>query len=133
MSIKAKSLSLTLSSFATIVFFYVLALYKDLFFYYWWFDIPMHFLGGFIAGLVSVYYFFIHNQSRVPTERKIFFTAIISAIIIGVVWEIFEYVTKLSFTIGDYRLDIIKDLFVDVYGAIVAYVYYSRQYKFKNE
>ncbi len=133
MTLKSKTASLTLRSSAVIIFLYVLAIYKDLFYYYWWFDIPMHFLGGFIAGMASVYYFFIHNQNRVPTEQKIFFTSVGCALLIGVLWEIFEYYTGLAFTIGDYRLDTIKDLLLDIYGALVAYVYLSRQYKFKNE
>ncbi len=133
MTIKSKTLTLTLRSFATVVFLYILALYKDLFFTYWWFDIPMHFLGGFSVALASVYLIYIHNQTRMPTDRGIFFTAILSALLVGALWEIFEYVTKISFTIGDYRLDTIKDLFIDIYGAIVAYIYFKRQYKFKND
>ncbi|MEK7176338.1 MAG: hypothetical protein AAB704_00755 [Patescibacteria group bacterium] len=115
---KTKIFYLTLFSFALLALLYSFALVSGLFFYWRWFDIPMHFLGGFFAGGVSMWFFFKKLQSR----REMFLATLFGALIIGAAWEFFEYFTGLAFvTYGNYVFDTIKDFLMDGFGALAFY------------
>jgi hypothetical protein len=94
---------------------------------FWWFDIFMHFLGGLWFGVVSIWFFFFSGftgrfKSQL-TARYIFTVSIVSVMIIGALWEIFEiYAGVTRFTI-DYQLDTSIDLIMDMFGAVVASIY----------
>jgi len=95
--------------------------------FYWWFDIPLHFLGGFCAGLISLYFYsFFHSQkSRPKTSFWLLVAAIFGTIAVGLVWELFEYSVGITFnTVGDYFLDTVKDLIMDILGGYAAYLYF---------
>lgn len=78
----------------------------------------MHFLGGFFAGGVSLWFFF--NKFQKP--REIFLATFFGALIIGAAWELFEYFTGLAFvTYGNYVFDTVKDFLMDGLGALAVY------------
>ncbi|MFA5001004.1 MAG: hypothetical protein WC531_02120 [Candidatus Paceibacterota bacterium] len=65
-------------------------------FWYWrwrWFDQPMHFAGGLLAGLVAIqiYLFFFYQDWKEVRGEEIILTSILGALIIGLVWEFFEF------------------------------------------
>ena len=101
------------------------------FFLYWiysWFDIMMHFLGGMIVVLSSFWFFFqsryVHLNQNI---HNIIFVAISSIIFIGIGWEIFEIIIGVP-VIGDFVLDTITDLVMDVIGASVATFIFMKIY-----
>lgn len=61
---------------------------------FWWWDIPMHFLGG-IAIAIASYYLLQHFEHRNLLEirsKVIYFLIIISIVgLSAVAWEIFEF------------------------------------------
>ncbi len=68
-----------------------------------WFDKVMHFLGGFFVAM------FWSGLIQSP------WLIISLTLLVGVAWEIWEYVRK---HIGEMR-DTIEDLFFDILGAVV--------------
>ncbi|MBP7805231.1 MAG: hypothetical protein KA052_03380, partial [Candidatus Pacebacteria bacterium] len=85
----------------------------------WWFDIPMHFLGGF-----TVFYFsailWLPARKWVSDTRFIF-EAVITTVLIGVLWEALEL--YLFFNYGSpafFTLDSISDVVFDLAGALLA-------------
>jgi len=109
---------ITFFSFSLMAILYAVALVYGLFFYWWWFDIPMHFLGGFFAGCLVLLIF----SKKFPVGRDLFLAGFFGALLIGVAWEFFEYLTGLAFIAqGNYTFDTIKDYLMDSFGALFAY------------
>lgn len=94
---------------------------------YWtviWFDIMMHFLGGALIALITL--FFIYDPKFFNFSDKkpvvIFFTAISITLIIGMGWELWELYMKFADVYAD-RLDTGLDLIMDTLGAISVCIY----------
>ena len=115
---KSKIFYLTLVSFVLLALFYSIALIQGWFFYWPWFDWPMHFLGGFFAGGFSLWFFF----KKLKNRQEIFLATFCGALIIGAAWELFEYFTGLAFVVyGNYVFDTVKDFLMDALGALAVY------------
>ena len=92
----------------------------------WWFDMSLHFLGGFFMAMLMVHYLKI---GEVPAIKK--YLIIVGAVsFIGIVWEFAEYLANQTlieplynnfgfraYFIGDLD-DTINDLLTDVVGAL---------------
>lgn len=85
----------------------------------------MHALGGFlIAGfLLWLVAFEVPASIRPRVPRLVL--AVLLALIIGVLWEIFEYVFGISGA-SEHGLDTILDLGADVGGALIGYLVFKR-------
>ncbi len=95
--------------------------------YYWWFDIPMHFLAGLCVGLAALWcYFSTDWRMHIPTlSLHVLVVALLGAFVVGIAWECFEYSIGLTYNaIGNYRLDTLKDLTMDITGGCAAYLYF---------
>jgi len=96
------------------------------FYLYWvfpWFDVLMHFLGGLLVALIGIWSLIYVVRTRVWicfSHRNILYTAVGTAIVVGVGWEIFEYINGLRVE-HNYALDTITDLIMDLCGAVFAY------------
>ena len=105
-----------------IVLIFVMNFLADKFYWYfsiWYFDIIMHFLGGFWLGLVAVYFFSPRNISNSSVFKILAFV-----LLVGLGWEVFEiwinnFVGPMSFNIVDTLLDIVLDIF----GGLCAILY----------
>jgi hypothetical protein len=89
----------------------------------WYFDMPMHFLGGVWLGLASIYLFSLKDDS-LRSIFKIFFIVLL----VGIGWEVFEiFVNK--FTIQDpfNFLDTVSDIFFDLSGGCFAILYFIKR------
>ncbi|MDP3875038.1 MAG: hypothetical protein Q8Q22_00755 [bacterium] len=82
----------------------------------WWYDLMMHTLGGFIGGLIILWFLESFDSS------KPILLALISVMIVGILWEIFEYVYDVA-QVADYWWDTITDLIADGVGAVLACFY----------
>ncbi|MFA6446305.1 MAG: hypothetical protein WCW14_03610 [Candidatus Paceibacterota bacterium] len=95
----------------------------DLYFYIWWFDTLMHFLGGLWIGLLFSWIFFsspMFNHWKLSGGRTVLLV-VITALIIGAGWEVFEVLARImdpSDTIY-YTFDTFKDLLLDTSGSCV--------------
>lgn len=140
-----KYMSLSLK-FVSYVFFLLLILYVvclgfNLFNNFEWVDIPMHFLGGFLAGGIFFFlfgYFFENDdvfKNNIERSKIIILSASFAALI-GVLWEFFEFFLELSFFTGQIQgiRDTMGDLFWDIIGGIVIGVwvlFLRRRYGYK--
>lgn len=112
--------------------------------WYWifkWLDIPMHILGGILAGYfglwlysLAIWYKSKYKISIVDlvNKSKRIWPAIISAIIVGIVWEVIEYYFGLSGLNEIHRTDTLFDLVNDTFGGFLAFLvwkYLSRNIK----
>jgi hypothetical protein len=103
----------------------LLALKYFLFWRLWWYDIPMHFLGGFI--LASIALWIVAYEVPVGLRPKVnrLAAAVLMALIVGILWEIFEYVAGITKGEAGYWQDTLKDITMDVVGGLAAYLVFN--------
>lgn len=93
------------------------------FFLYWkyvWLDIPMHVLGGVACALgYATLPFFGVKFSEVHTSLFWFLSF---TLLIGLVWEVFEYCAGVSRIETDFIFDTAFDFGMDAVGGILGYV-----------
>lgn len=120
-----------------ILLLHVLAIVNSWYWVYSWFDMPMHFLGGF--WLATVFFYFKPSlEFQNPKFAKLpnyLITAIITlgfVALVGVLWEFFEFLCDVFISSRGYlavsqlgTADTMSDLFFDLVGGSVAFVIYS--------
>ncbi len=108
------------------------ALITSAYFYIWWLDLLLHLAGGFWVGGLGIYLF-----RKTPLSKFLFLLAVVSfAALIGVLWELFEFITyQLWGTLG-YRIffqlgleDTLGDLLSDLVGGALAAILFRREEK----
>ncbi len=105
-----------------IFFIFITNFLANKFYWYssiWYFDMIMHFLGGFWVGLASLYVFLPQNISR-----KVIFKILLSVLIVGIGWEVYEVLVNdiIAQNPFDY-LDTLSDIFFDLSGGLCAILY----------
>jgi hypothetical protein len=85
----------------------------------WWFDMPMHFLGG-----LSVCYFsamvWLPFRAKL-SDGRFLFDVVITTILIGVMWEGLELYLYIQYGNPPFiMLDSFSDVFFDIAGALLA-------------
>lgn len=118
-----KAVFYTVASIATL---HILAVIFYLYWFIWWFDMPLHFLGGLCVGFFSMWVVSMFVKLIQSNNKKILVSAILGALFVGLMWEWFEYVNGITYnTVGSYKLDTIKDLILDCLGGYVSYLYFE--------
>lgn len=101
-----KKYVLALVTSALILYLHLLGLENALYFYYPWYDILLHFLGG--AALAFLILIFTKSWKK----------TLIGMLILAAGWEVFEYVLNIA---GEnYIPDTIIDFIMDTLGAFAA-------------
>ena len=121
--------------FSLIVLVVLIALHLagSYFSWYWsypWFDVIIHILAGLWVGLVFLWLASYLNQinSLVEYKAKSLLIALISAGLIGVVWELLENFGHLAFVNANgYGLNTAMDILNDVIGGVLAYLYFIKK------
>ena len=101
-----------------------IALSFSLYWTVWWFDIPMHFLGGALMALITLFIIYDSKFFNFSIKKPVvvFAVALGATLIIGLSWELWEL--YMGFTnIYEDQVDTIADLINDTLGAIVVYLY----------
>jgi len=88
----------------------------------WWFDILMHFSGGFWVGLFFLYVFY----DKYSALKKFLFV-ISCVLLIGILWEFFEFFMNLISTEVFSLSDTALDVFFDLFGGTFAIFYFSKR------
>jgi hypothetical protein len=96
-------------------------------FLYWttnWFDIPMHFLGGLLIGLIMVFVCYVSGYFNFPTTHQgsVFAVVLGGVLVVGLAWELWEIFVGLTDVIAD-QADTILDVIMDMLGGLVALGY----------
>lgn len=99
----------------------------------WWFDIPMHIMGGMFLSLLSGALFF--KKIRSLSQREVLVTILLFVLIVGLGWELFEYIVQAF--IKDAPLasipDSIKDMVMDLLGGLLTSLFVLRAIKRYNK
>ncbi len=89
----------------------------------WWFDMSMHFTGGFWLGLAMTWLLY-----TVDLSPKFVLKIILSVLLFGVLWEIFEILVNNIIAQNPFSLlDTISDIFFDLSGGFCAILYLWRK------
>lgn len=92
----------------------------------WWFDMPMHFLGGFFSAVLIMLFFYrrLRYIDTVNTTRALLYL-VAGTVVLGLVWELHEVVVERAIPAGMdivSFVDSISDLFFDTAGGLLAYL-----------
>jgi hypothetical protein len=106
----------------------------EVYFLYWafeWYDILTHFLGGLWVGMAALWFWYLSGYIRdIETiDFRALPIAILAGLVIGVVWEGYEYGVWMWSGSGlpiNYMQDTSLDIVVDVFGALFGYVAFKR-------
>lgn len=96
---------------------------------FFWYDMLLHFLGGFwVAGMI-IWYRFLEHQEQAPAVRTVLFFTLGGAFLIGFGWEIFEITVRVlvGADLEPYR-DGASDMVLDLLGASAMSFLYLRRF-----
>lgn len=108
-----------------------IVLFRHLQFSHPWVDIPLHLAGGLWVGLFTLWWFYSDRKWFPVKDRSsqmVITLALSSAMGIGILWEVFEYVVNLL-TVGEFYdlLDMTADLLNDAIGALAGAVFFMKR------
>jgi uncharacterized membrane protein len=101
--------------------------------WYWtysWFDSVVHILAGLWASSVFLWLASYLNQIDSLKEYRVksFLIALVSAALIGVIWELLENFWQLAvIDAPNYKLNTALDLVSDIIGGVLAYLYFTKK------
>ena len=100
-------------------------------FIFWWFDLLLHFLGGVWVSGMALWLFFlsgyVHGVARNSTN--ILLVAVISFLVIGIAWEIFEFLVGAIFAEEvEYFFDTATDMLIGLFGGLLVSYFFLRRY-----
>jgi len=98
---------------------------NELYWYYtiWYFDMIMHFIGGFWIGLLFFYIF----PEKYSSKNVVALVALF-VFMIGVGWEVFEVLVSNTFAKNPFNiLDTSSDLVFDLTGGLSATFYFFKK------
>lgn len=116
--------------FALVALLGVLQQLAFAYYLYWrfpWYDILMHFLGGVVVG--AVYLWVVrHELPAFLKKYETFAYVFLFSLVVGILWEVFEYLVGIDreFSRATRQFDTILDLVMDVSGATLSYMAFSR-------
>lgn len=132
-SILALIILVTLHLFGSYFSWYWNLTYRDFFgFDIPFYDIIIHLLAGFWIALVMLWLASILGlmKSLIGYKTKSFFIAVISAIILGIGWELVEnyYQVTTAEAVG-YVFNTTLDIICDAFGGLLAFLYFVKKSK----
>lgn len=111
--------TLFLASFATLALIHVVSTKFFLYWKYTWLDIPVHLFGGSIVALgISILPFF---RIELPKFFETMFGYVCLVIFVGIIWELFEYISGTSVYDEAFFGDTALDFCMDALGAVIGY------------
>jgi len=83
-------------------------------YYFWWYDIMLHFLGGLWVALAFQWY------AQAQKRLVLILPTILVVLIVGIGWEVFEILVGASRE-DNFMFDTSLDMLMDTIGGIVGY------------
>jgi len=121
---KNKAIIPALSALIVVIaLLHVAAMNYNLYYFLWWFDLLMHFLGGLWCGFFTLFYVMYFDRVRGAhySRLRIWMAALSVTLVVGIAWEFYEYFFGFTFTSKpSYQIDVILDLIMDTLGAVLA-------------
>ena len=134
-----KKLFKTLSTLIVFIFLVnFMAGILHLYYSIWYFDMPMHFLGGVFLGLLLICFFYTDiSEYTHGISLNFILKFLLSVLFIGVVWEVFEFIVNMFIAKSPFNLlDTISDVCFDCAGGFFVLLYLFKKYArsmLKNE
>ncbi len=103
--------------------------------WYWvypWYDVVVHIVSGLWIALMFLWLAAIFGQINSLKEYRVkgLLIALVSAVLVGVAWEVIENLSKISSVSADgYSLNTALDIFNDALGGLLAYLYFVKRRK----
>jgi hypothetical protein len=111
--------------FSLFALFHQIALTFSLYWYYWWFDILMHFWGGVLLGVL----FYIVIKSRWFNLKPKTLLMVGYLLIVTLGWEFFELLIKFTAS-NNYWSDTLIDVLMGLIGGLLVHAI-ARTYTMK--
>lgn len=94
---------------------------------WWWYDIPMHMLGGIVTAWSAVR-FFRAQKIIIKPLWALLVLIIGSAAIVGILWEVYEFFMDMvvAYSVQPNVADTVGDLFNDLFGATLFCLVYVK-------
>ena len=110
----------------TILLAHLGALFFNFYWQIFWYDKSIHFISGFLVGLVFLWIFSLSSfgGQRLKTRKGMLILSVAASFLVGVLWEVFEYFSGTTFSIGLYTRDAFLDLFFGSLGGYFAFLYF---------
>jgi hypothetical protein len=93
----------------------------------WWFDMPMHFMGGFFVALVALWlarYTLLAKRILGRYRGNYILVGMVAAFVVGIGWEVFEFsLQSITLVTLATPLDSLSDMFFDLAGGAAAILY----------
>ncbi len=131
--VKVKGISFSSGMNLFILLFVYLAIFlgelRQFYIKFWWWDIFLHSFAAVILGLLGFSIVYFLNKEARHSSLSPLFVAIFGfsfAVMIGVLWEIFEFLIDYSFGFNMQKsgvVDTMTDLIVDGLGALIVSVW----------
>ncbi|MCX6757856.1 MAG: hypothetical protein NTZ44_03190 [Candidatus Nomurabacteria bacterium] len=98
----------------------------------WYFDMPMHFLGGVFVGFLAIYLFDPLSKIKIFKINNGFrfyiFYIFLFTFIVGFGWEVFEVIFKNILAGENFNLlDTISDVCFDISGGFTTFMFFIRK------
>jgi hypothetical protein len=107
-----------LIAFSVLAVIHNIAMQLFLYWHIWWFDIPVHTLGGIVVALG----FFALRDLRIFPNAWLKPVPVLALVLgVALLWELFELVAGIP-NAGDYAIDTSIDVTVGVLGGFVGYI-----------
>ncbi len=113
---------------ALVAFIFILnstAQTQFLYWKYWYFDMPMHFLGGVFLGFLAIYVLvFIFKKPVISKKYLFIFQVFLFVLVLSIAWELYEFFIDHTFTVRNPNyIDTLSDLFFDLAGGCVSLLF----------
>lgn len=95
----------------------------------WWYDIPMHFLGGLFTNLLVIAFLLRFKPTQNLPVFKLAIVSLFCVLVIGLVWEGYEIFWAIFSGNRHLFMDSVSDIFFDLAGGIEAVFIYLRHRK----
>ena len=111
-----------------------LAIYNSWYWKYRFLDIPMHFLGGLFIAVFMLWLVLIRGRQVKPlgttSKKKVRLLALISVLIIGLSWEVFEFRSDVLIIFAEVFswADTASDILFDLIGATLGFLWFEKHY-----
>jgi len=130
--LKQKPFPFSVVVLAVLISLHLVGSYYSWYWVYSWFDIVVHILGGLWVASVFLWLSSYLGEINSMKEYKVksFLIALVSGLLVGVVWELSENLGGITFiNLDGYGLDTAFDLVNGALGAILAYFYFVKKKK----
>ena len=121
---------------AVLITFYSVGSQFSFYWFYPQYDLLLHTLAGLWIALVLLWLAASFGQISSMKEYKVksFLIALISAVLLGIVWELLENFFQLSSVNSpNYSFNTAMDIFTDALGGLLAYLYFVQRKRNTNK